>query len=359
MFYLKTFGCAQNTADSERVKTYFRDLGYEETDSWKQAETVIINTCIIRESAENRAYGLINNVHVYNPKIKIVVTGCLVGAAIQKKELGKLKVRFPEVHEFMPITAISFELEALRDKKKAALVSISTGCNNHCSFCIVPFSRGKEISRPMDKILAEVDRVIAEGFSEIVLVGQNVNSYGADFGTETMLHMGKKRIKRSFAQLLEQVAKKKLTKISFVSSTPWDFSDELIEVIAKYPTIDRLLHLPFQSGDDEILKKMNRSYTQAEYLELVAKIKAKVTGVRFSTDIIIGFPGETEAAFENTVAVCKAVGFEIAYLNKYSPRSGTVSAKLFKNDVSMKEKKTRWVMLEELVNKKPKKVDEQ
>lgn len=167
-----------------------------------------------------------------------------------------------------------------------------------------------------------------------------------------MVNMGKKRIKSAFPKLLEEVAKKPLEKISFVSSNPWDFSDELIEVIAKYPNIDRLLHLPFQSGDDEILRKMNRGYTQKEYLELVKKIKKKVEGVRFSTDIIIGFPGEDEKAFENTVKVCREVGFEIAYINKYSPRKGTVSAKLYPDDVPMAEKKRRWKILNDLVNKK-------
>ncbi len=346
-------------ADSERIKTYFQDLGYQETDNWKKATTVIINTCIIRESAENRAYGLINNVVQLNKTkqepVKIIVTGCLAGVAHEDKtakKLAELKRRLPEVDEFMPIKAISFELDPLRDKKKAALISISTGCNNHCTFCIVPFSRGREISRPMENVLAEVDRVIKEGFTEVVLVGQNVNSYGAELTADTYVSMGKKRFKSLFPELLEKVAQKQLTKISFVSSNPWDFSDELIEVIAKFPNIDRLLHLPFQAGDDEILKRMNRSYTQKEYIALVNKIKSKVKDAKFSTDIIIGFPGETEAAFEQTFGVCKEVGFAVAYLNKYSPRSGTVSAKLYKDDVPTKEKKRRWVLLNELVNKK-------
>ena len=164
--------------------------------------------------------------------------------------------------------------------------------------------------------------------------------------------MGKKRIKSAFPKLLEEVAKKNLKKVSFISSNPWDFSDELIEVIAKYSNIDRLLHLPFQSGDDEVLKNMNRGYTKQEYLDLVEKIKSKVPGVKFSTDIIIGFPGEDEVAFQNTVDVCKKVGFDIAYLNKYSPRRGTVSAKLYKDEIPMSEKKRRWNILNDLVNKK-------
>ena len=207
----------------------------------------------------------------------------------------------------------------------------------------------------MEEVIAEVDKAITTGFTEVILIGQNVNSYGADFEREdTMVSMGKKRFKSLFPRLLEAVAQKPLTKISFVSSNPWDFSDELIETIAKYPNIDRLLHLPFQAGDDEILKKMNRGYTKAEYLELVDKIKAKIKDVKISTDIIVGFPGEDEAAFENTVEVCKKAGFEIAYINKYSPRKGTISAETMKNDVSQAEKKRRWKVLEDLVNNKTK-----
>jgi tRNA-2-methylthio-N6-dimethylallyladenosine synthase len=164
--------------------------------------------------------------------------------------------------------------------------------------------------------------------------------------------MGKKRFHSSFHILLEEVAKKDLGKISFVSSNPWDFSDELIETIAKYKNIDRLLHLPIQAGDDEVLKNMNRGYTSKEYLDLVKKIRNKVKGVRFSTDIIIGFPGEDEKAFQNTVDLCKKVGFEIGYLNKYSPRKGTVSAKIYKDDIPMSEKKRRWNILNDLINKK-------
>jgi tRNA-2-methylthio-N6-dimethylallyladenosine synthase len=164
--------------------------------------------------------------------------------------------------------------------------------------------------------------------------------------------MGKKRFKSLFPKLLEEVAKKDLEKISFVSSNPWDFSDELIETIARYKNIDRLLHLPIQAGDDEVLKNMNRGYTAAEYLDLIKKIRAKVKDVRFSTDIIIGFPGEDKKAFENTVKLCKKANFEIGYLNKYSPRKGTVSAKIYRDEIPMSEKKRRWKILDDLINKK-------
>lgn len=353
--YIKTFGCVQNSADSERVKAYYWDRGYEETGDLEKANLVVINTCIIRESAENRAYGLIDKVNKLNSKVKslkskkkIVVTGCLVGA----NNISELKKRFPMVDEFLHIKKISYQLDPIRDKKKAGLVNISSGCDNHCSFCIVPMSRGAEVSRKFEEVMGEVDKLVGQGFKEVVLIGQNVNSYGNDFGDECWVHMGKKRIKSKFPELLAAVASRPFEKVSFVSSNPWDYSDELIETIAKYPNIDRLLHLPVQSGDDEILKRMNRSYTAKAYIELVKQIRAKVKEVRFTTDIIIGFPGESEEAFKNTVKLCKKVGFEIAYLNKYSPRKGTVSTKIFANDIPMKEKKRRWVILNELVNKK-------
>jgi len=322
--YIKTFGCAQNTADSERIKAYCWDKGMDLVKNWKEANMVIINSCVIRESAENRVYGLINNIKKFNPKIKIILTGCLVG--ISKKNPK-------DVDDMWPIT--KFEIwEPVRDKKNAALISIGSGCDNFCSYCIVPFARGREVSRKMEDILKEADDSLKQGFKDVVLIGQNVNSWN----------------RNQFYKLLEEVAKKPIEKISFVSSNPWDFSDELIDVIAKYPNIDRLIHLPFQSGDDEILKKMNRKYTQKDYLDLVKKIKNKIKDVRFSTDIIVGFPGESEKAFLNTVKVCRKVGFEIAYLNKYSPRRGTVSAKLYKDDVPIKEKKRRWKILNSIVN---------
>ncbi len=332
--YIKTFGCIQNKADSERVKAFYWQKGYCQVDDWKKADVVVINSCIVRQSAENRVYGLINNIDQYrkteNKKIKIVLTGCLVGLS-----KGKTIKGLPEV-EVLPIEKISYQIQPIRKKKGAALIPISKGCDNFCSYCIVPYARGREKSRKMEIILQEVNKAIEDGFSEVVLIGQNVNSYG----------------KGKFAKLLAGVAKKDLKKVSFVSSNPWDFSDELIGVIADNENIDRLIHLPLQSGDDKILAKMNRSYTAEQYWQLVEKIRKKIVGVRFSTDILIGFPGEGEKAFENTVNLCKKIGFELAYLNKYSERKGTVSARLYKDDVPWKEKQKRWKILNKIVNKK-------
>lgn len=384
--YIKTFGCVQNTADSERIKAYFWDKGFEEVADWKKADVVVINTCVIRESAENRAYGLINKINKYNmgmdprlrednkKKIKIMVTGCLTGVAVRDKsgkKLAELRRRLPMVDEFLSIDEVSFKINPLRNKRGAALIIISSGCNNFCSYCIVPFARGKEISRPFEEIIAEAKKVWKEGFKEVVLIGQNVNSYGADLinppkspfsakgGSaigrdkgDFSVHMGKKRFRSLFPKLLEEVAKLDFDKVSFLSSNPWDFSDELIEVISKYPNVDRLIHLPFQAGDNEVLKKMNRGYTKKEYLELVDKIRRSVEGAKISTDIIVGFPGEDEKAFLETIDVCKKVNFDIAYINKYSPRKGTVSARMFENEIPQSEKKRRWKILDDLVNKR-------
>ncbi len=352
-FFIKTFGCIQNTAASERIKAFYCNKGYEEIDNWKRADLVVINTCIIRESAENRIYGLINEINKNDKflisndkkkKTKIIVTGCLAGLADKDKtgkKLAQLKRDFPEVSEFLPIEKISFKLDPIRDEKMAALITISNGCNNFCSYCIVPYAKGREKSRKFEEIIKEVDEAIKNGFKEVLLIGQNVNSYGMDLEKAFL-----------FPELLEEVAKKDLRKISFISSNPWDFSDELIKVIAKYPNIDRLTHLPIQSGDDEILKKMNRNYTAKDYLKLVEKLKSQISDLKLSTDIIVGFPGEDEKAFQNTVELCKKVKFEIAYINKYSPRKGTVSAKLYKDDIPMSEKKKRWKVLDELINQK-------
>jgi len=268
--------------------------------------------------------------------------------------LANKKIKKKISAKYIPIDKFSPKIKPLRDKTTAASIPISNGCNNYCSYCIVPYARGKEISRKIEDILVDVDDALNDGFEEVILIGQNVNSYGADLALkQDIVSMGKKRFKSLFPKLLALIAKnKKVKKISFVSSNPWDFSDELIEIIAKNKNIDRLIHLPFQSGNDEILQKMNRGYSVKDYLRLVKKIRNKIEDVRFSTDIIIGFPGEDEKAFEDTINICKKIGFEIGYLNKYSPRQGTLAAKLYKDEVAQSEKKRRWNILNDLINKK-------
>ena len=371
-YFIQTFGCQQNTADSQRIAGYYQSRGYSEAESFNQADVAVINTCVVRQQAEDRVYGLVKKLlplKKKNPNFKIIVTGCLVGAALREptgQRLKNLHQRLPQVDEFLPIEEVGFEYQAIRKNKDQALVPISNGCNNFCTFCIVPFSRGREHSRPFAQILTEVEHLAAEGCREIMLIGQNVNSYGADLvkssatyelpnGTKVkpilVKHLGRYRLPTLFPHLLEQICQiKGLEKISFISSNPWDFSDELIEVIAKNPQINREIHLPIQSGDNEILRRMNRWYTAEEYLNLVKKIKTKIPEITFTTDIIVGFPGETSAAFENTIKLAQAVGFSRAFIACYSPRLGTAAAKTFPDDVSRAEKKQRFHQLDKIIN---------
>lgn len=378
-YFIKTFGCQQNIADSERIAAYYQARGYKPAKDYEDSDVVVINTCVVRQQAEDRVYGLVKNLQPLkneNFDFKIVVTGCLVGAAVLEptgKLMRQMKQRLKHVDEFLPIEEVGFEYSAIRDDKEHGWVPISSGCNNFCTFCIVPFSRGREISRPFGEVIDEVKHLAQKGYTKLTLLGQNVNSYGADLVKQSkektyytlpdgrkvkpviVKHLGRHRIPTLFPCLLETMAKmKQFKKISFISSNPWDFSDELIEVIAKYDNIDKVLHLPVQAGDNKILKRMNRWYTREQYMDLVKKIRNKVEGVCFTTDIIVGFPGEDDKAFQNTVDLAKKVKFERAFIACYSPRPGTVAAKSdqFKDDVPHKIKKQRFHALDKLINYK-------
>lgn len=284
------------------------------------------------------------------------------------KYLKDLRRRMPEVDEFLPLEEVGFDYPALRNDVAHSWVPISNGCNNFCTFCVVPFTRGREISRPFENIIDEIKHLAKNGCREVTLLGQNVNSYGADIVKNTkgyklpsgrivkpviVKHLNRFRIPTLFPYLLEEVCKiRGIKKIKFISSNPWDFSDELINVIAKNPKIDRNLHIAVQSGDDEVLKKMNRWYTAKEYLNLVNKIKANVKGAQISTDIIVGFPGETEDQFQNTAKLARAANFAYAYVSRYSARPNTAATKALSDDLSHKEKERRWQVLDQLINHK-------
>ncbi len=371
-YLIRTFGCQQNTADSERIASMYEARGFEPTGCLMEADLVVINTCMVREQAEERVYGLVRGIRggKGKPGAEIVVTGCLVGAVLREpsgKMAKKVVSRLSDV-TLLPIDEVGFEHLPKRSDGRLASIVIGNGCGNYCSYCIVPYSRGKELSRPFAEILEEVRLAVAEGKDEILLLGQNVNSYGSDFlrkriadresyrlpdGREVapvmVKHLGKHRIPTLFPHLLKAVATTPgVSKVSFISSNPWDFSDELISVIAENGNIDRLLHLPVQSGSDSILRAMNRWYTRDEYLSLVEKIRSAVPDVRFTTDIIVGFPGETRRDFEDTLDIVRRVKFEKAYLARYSPRPGTASAKL-DDDVSREEKVRRFRELDRVV----------
>lgn len=385
-YFIKTFGCQQNKADSERIAQNFKSRGMTAAKNYQQADYIVINTCMIRESAENRVYGLVHNLNKLKSspesldltrdklhrRMKIIVTGCMVGMAFRDKTgkyLKKIREKLPGVDEFMPIEEVGFDFAPLRTDKLSAWVPISNGCNNFCTFCVVPFTRGREISRPFEEITKECQELIDKGYKNITLLGQNVNSYGADLISEKakvpynqvpsfksvkpifVKHLGRYRIPTLFPHLLEEVAKMGFEKVDFMSSNPWDFSNELIDVIAKNKNITRTIHLPVQSGDDNVLKRMNRWYTAEEYLNLISRIKHLIPNVKFTTDIIVGFCGETDEQFKNTVKLCKKVGFEKAYISMYSSRFGTAATKVFKDNVPHSTKKKRWLILEKLINK--------
>ena len=351
-YFIKTFGCQMNEADSERIITALEKKKYKKAKSIKEAGLVIINSCIVRQSAENRVYGLIRNLKKRKTLPKIILTGCLAGWALNDKSGKNKRVLRRKTGSEVKIVLLDklteIETKPKREKIKLAFVPISNGCNHLCSYCIVPYARGREVYRSKEKIVSEVDCALKQGFDRIMLLGQSVNSW-----------QGKGKVK-TFPQLLEKVAQVpginkfvsgEIDHISFLSANPWDFSDELIEVIAKYGNISREIHLPVQSGNSQILKKMNRNYTANQYLTLIRKIRKRIKGVEITTDIIVGFPGETKKAFQETVDLCKEVGFKRAFVAKYSPRPGTVAAKLYQDNVSPQEKKRRWQIIDKLINR--------
>jgi len=335
-----------NFADSERLRTKFKKRSWQETNRRQDADIIIINSCLVRESAENRVYGLINELSKNHRQPKIILTGCLAGWAIRDKtgrNLRRLRKRLGLKAEIKLIDDLAnFDVVPQRQLHHDgySYVPISNGCNNFCSYCIVPFSRGREVSRPAAAILKEIHCLIHQGKNRIMLLGQNVNSW-----------QGRGKIK-TFAQLLAVVAAMDgLKDVTFLSSNPWDFSDELIKVIAQWKTVNRTLHLPLQSGDDEILRRMKRNYTAADYLHLVARIKKAIPRAKITTDIIVGFPGETKQAFKNTLKICRLIKFQKAFVSRYSPRPGTLSARLYRDDVPAAEKKRRWRVINKMINK--------
>jgi len=298
----------------------------------------------------------------------------------------------PEVDEFMPIEEVGFDTEPVRTTKEIAWVPISNGCNNFCTFCIVPFTRGREISRPFEDIIQECTHLRLQGYKKIQLLGQNVNSYGADLivGEKNIQvmrdidktyfendlkqaqngkddytyslkgknikpvyvkHLGRYRIPTLFPHLLEEVAALGFDHVDFMSSNPWDFSDELIDVIARNTNITRTFHIAVQSGDDAVLKRMNRWYTAEDFVKLTEKMKEKIPEAVFTTDIIVGFCGETDDEFQHTVSLAKKVGFQKAYISRYSQRPMTAATKVFDDNVPADVKKRRWEELDAIINK--------
>jgi len=344
-----------NISDSERITSVLEKIGYKKSSNIESADLVLINMCSVRQSAVDRVYGKINDfskLKSKNPNFKIILTGCVLKSDRQKLKNKvdfildiKNLVKLPEILNTKNYLNIndSLKIKPKYQSSFSAFVPIMTGCNNFCTYCAVPYTRGKEISRPAKEILAEIKNLIQNSYKEIWLLGQNVNSY--------------KNGKITFPKLLKMVNKIKGNYwIRFTSPHPKDFSDELIKVMAKSKKITPYLNLPVQSGDDEVLKRMNRPYTVKHYKSLIKKIgvafKKYRTGlekeIAISTDVIVGFPGETKKQFENTVKLFREIKYDMAYIAKYSPRSGTAASKLNDN-VSLKEKEKRYKFLTDIL----------
>ena len=362
-----TIGCQMNKSDSERVAGHLERQGYAKALRGK-AGLVILNTCGVRQSAEDRAYGLIGRIKKENPDAKIVLAGCLSKREDVKKRLkDNVDVWLPikELPKFKPLRPLGASPERSGQGKESefcdylnfkpkysskisAYVPIGNGCDNFCSYCVVPYARGREVYRPVEEILNEVRELAKRGYKEIALIAQNVNSYKFQINSKHKIPNPKVI---NFAKLLRLVNDIKGNFwIRFATSHPKDMSDELIKAIAECGRVCKHIHLPAQAGDDKILKAMNRGYTIGHYKKLIKKIRAAIPGASITTDVIVGFPGETRAQFKNTVKLFKEMKFDMAYIARYSPRPGTAAEKL-KNNVSKEEKKKREEELMEILRK--------
>ena len=365
-YFLRTYGCQMNVHDSEEIKYYLESLGYEAVDELELADIVVLNTCAIRENAKDKVFGYLGrckHLKKEKPDLIIAVAGCLMQKPSEIEEihnrhkyidiiigthnLNELPSLIEEANnkkiqniEVYSNSDVVFEnVKYNRDSKVSAWINIIYGCDKFCTYCIVPFTRGRERSRKMEEVLEEVRDLKNQGYMEVTLLGQNVNAYGKD------LNLG-----YDFATLLEEVAKIGIPRIRFVTSHPWNFTDKMIDVIAKYDNIMPYIHLPIQSGSDDILRKMNRKYTIDEYKKLFDQIKSKVKNVAITTDIIVGFPNETDEDFEKTLDIVNYCKFDGAYTFIFSPREGTAAARM-EDKVSMEVKEKRLQELNNLVNK--------
>ena len=315
-----------NKADSERLAAGLEKRGYKPAANAKEADLIVVNMCSVRQSAVDRIFGM--PMKLKGIRAKKVLTGCIL-----KRDEKKFEEMFDEIWDNQDLAEIAPKCQ----DKLLGHVPISNGCNNFCAYCVVPFTRGHLICRSHQRILKEAHRLIKDGAKEIWLLGQNVNDY---------LSPDDKSI--NFAKLLKMVSELPGDfSVRFTSPHPKNFTTELIETMACSPKIAKYLNLPVQSGDNTILKKMGRNYTVKQYQDLIAKIRKKMPGVNLSTDAIVGFPGETKQQFENTVKLFRKIGFDIAYVSKYSPRAGTAAFRM-KDDISREEKKRRKKILSKL-----------
>jgi tRNA-2-methylthio-N6-dimethylallyladenosine synthase len=365
-YFITTFGCQMNVHDSEVMAGILESIGYEAAASPEAADLILLNTCCVRENAENRTFGHVGNLKALkeqNPGLVIGICGCMVQQPTVEEKIrtsypfvdlvfGTHNLhRLPELLQQLAVTnsrvievwdnegEIHEGLPVKREEQFRAWVTIMYGCNNFCSYCIVPYVRGRERSRTPEVILGEIRELVATGVKEVTLLGQNVNSFGKDLPDGW-----------NFARLLQEIARTEIERIRFQTSHPKDLSEELITVMAAEKKISRHLHLPFQAGSSRILKLMNRHYTKEAYEALAAKIQQRVPGIALTTDIIVGFPGETDADFADTLELVSKVRFDGAFTFIYSPRVGTPAAALA-DQVPETVKKERLLQLIELQNR--------
>ncbi len=365
-YFIKTYGCQMNEHDTENIKAILEDMSYEETDRMEDADLILLNTCAIRENAHNKVFGMIGRIkHLKEEKPDLVagICGCMAQEEVVVDEILK-KYRFLDlvfgthnIHKLPTILEHAFqnpktEVDVLsmegdiienvpvkRDNKYKAWVNIMYGCDKFCTYCIVPYTRGKQRSRKPEYILSEVKELVKDGYQEVTLLGQNVNAYGKDLNMDYGME-----------QLLEDVAKTGISRVRFVTSHPWDFTDGMIDVISKYDNIMPYIHLPLQSGSNRILKLMGRRYTKESYLELYHKLKKAMPYSSITTDIIVGFPGETEEDFQDTLDVYEECKYDSAFTFIFSPRVGTPACRM-QDDVSIEVKNERLHRLNEIVNR--------
>ena len=350
-YHVKTYGCQMNEHDSENIKAMLEELGFVETDDMEKADLVLLNTCSIRENAHNKAFGMLGRLKHIKEERKDLIIGLCGCMAQEEGVVDEILHRLPELLAMnmksnkQEIEVYSKEgnliegLPVKRANKHKAYVNIIYGCDKFCTYCIVPYTRGKQRSRSRDDILNEVRELVKNGYQEVTLLGQNVNAYGKDLNDGYGME-----------DLLEDVAKTNIPRVRFMTSHPWDFTDRMIEVIAKYPNIMPSIHLPVQSGSNRILKLMGRRYTKESYIELFNKIKSTIPNVSVSTDIIVGFPGETEEDFNETMSLAEYCKYDNAFTFIYSPRENTPASKL-EDNVPIEEKEQRLYRLNEVVNK--------
>jgi len=347
-YFIWTIGCQMNKAESQRLAGCLDAAGYHQVSSPGEADLVVLNTCVVRQSAEDRVRGMLGQLQGLKrerPDTRILVTGCFVDSDIKG-----LKRRFPHVDFFFKPGAYPDFLTWTEEQgipaincpeaasSPCAFIPIIQGCNNFCSFCIVPYRRGREVSRPLEEVFCEAEQMARQGAREITLLGQNVNSYGHDLPG-----------KPDLADLLYRLnGIPGLLRIRFLTNHPRDVTPKLLKAVASLDRVCKYLELPLQSGDDDILRAMRRGYTTAQYRELIHTARELLPQAALTTDVIVGFPGETGEQFEHTFSLLKEVRFDVIHIAAYSPRSGTIAAREYKDDVPPGVKEERFRKVEEL-----------